>query len=47
MPEFVRRHSEHEEWKRQVLGGEVTLDEVDTSPNALPRPERRPIETSA
>jgi alkanesulfonate monooxygenase SsuD/methylene tetrahydromethanopterin reductase-like flavin-dependent oxidoreductase (luciferase family) len=47
MPEFVGRHGEHEEWKRQVLAGEVTLDEVDTSPDALPRPERRPIETSA
>ena len=45
MPEFVGRHGEHEEWKRQVLAGEVTLDEVDTSPDALPRPERRPIET--
>jgi alkanesulfonate monooxygenase SsuD/methylene tetrahydromethanopterin reductase-like flavin-dependent oxidoreductase (luciferase family) len=47
MPEFVGRHAEHEEWKRQILAGEVTLDEVDTSPDALPRPERRPIETSA
>ena len=47
MPEFVGRHGEHEEWKRKVLAGDVTLDEVDTSPDALPRPERRPIETSA
>ena len=47
MPEFVERHGEHQEWKQQVLAGDITLDEVDTSPDALPRPQRRPIETRA
>jgi len=44
---FVGRHGEHEDWKRQVLAGEVTLDEVDTSPDALPAPSVAPSETSA
>ncbi len=47
MPEFVERHGEHEAWKQQVLAGEIELDEVDTSPEALPRPQRRPIESPA
>jgi hypothetical protein len=47
MPEFLGRHEEHEAWKQQVLAGAITLDEVDTSPDALPRPRRRPIETPA
>lgn len=47
MPEFGDRHGEHEAWKQQVLAGDITLDEVDTSPEALPRPQRRPIETPA
>ncbi len=47
MPEFVERHGEHEEWKQQVLAGDIVLDEVDTSPDALPRPVRKPIETPA
>ncbi len=47
MPEFVERHGAHEAWKQQVLAGEIVLDEVDTSPDALPRPVRKPIETSA
>jgi len=46
MPEFNARHVEHEAWKRSVLAGDLTLDEVDTSPEALPRPARRPIETT-
>jgi hypothetical protein len=29
-----------------VLAGEIELEEVDTSPANLPRPERRPIERS-
>jgi alkanesulfonate monooxygenase SsuD/methylene tetrahydromethanopterin reductase-like flavin-dependent oxidoreductase (luciferase family) len=47
MPEFVARDAAHREWKRSVLDGETVLDEVDTSPDVLPRPERRPIETQA
>jgi alkanesulfonate monooxygenase SsuD/methylene tetrahydromethanopterin reductase-like flavin-dependent oxidoreductase (luciferase family) len=47
MPEFSDRHHEHEAWKQAVLGGDILLDEVDTSPDALPRPQRRPIETPA
>ncbi len=47
MPEFVERHPEHEIWKQQVLSGDVELDEVDTAPEALPRPRRAPIETPA
>ncbi|MGH9275506.1 MAG: LLM class flavin-dependent oxidoreductase [Acidimicrobiales bacterium] len=45
MPEFVARHGEHEAWKQQVLAGVITLDEVDTSPEAMPRPRRAPVET--
>ena len=44
MPEFVDRHGEHEEWKRSVLAGEIILEEIDTSPEHMPRPDRRPIE---
>jgi alkanesulfonate monooxygenase SsuD/methylene tetrahydromethanopterin reductase-like flavin-dependent oxidoreductase (luciferase family) len=47
MPEFDERHGEHETWKCGVLAGEVALDEVDTSPDALPRPVRRPVGTPA
>jgi hypothetical protein len=46
MPEFAARDVDHQEWKRRVLSGEITLDEVDTSPEALPRPQRKPIETT-
>jgi alkanesulfonate monooxygenase SsuD/methylene tetrahydromethanopterin reductase-like flavin-dependent oxidoreductase (luciferase family) len=47
MGEFVERHGEHETWKQQVLAGDITLAEVDTAPEALPRPRRLPIDTSA
>ena len=47
MPELDARDGEHQDWKRKVLAREITLDEIDTSPDALPRPERRPIETTA
>ncbi len=47
MPEFVERDPEHQEWKRSVLAGETTFAEVDTSPEVLPRPQRKPIETPA
>ena len=47
MPEFNERQSEHEAWKQRVLAGDIALDEVDTSPDVLPRPQRRPIETRA
>jgi alkanesulfonate monooxygenase SsuD/methylene tetrahydromethanopterin reductase-like flavin-dependent oxidoreductase (luciferase family) len=41
MPEFVERHAEQREWKRDVLAGEVTLEVRDTSPEVLGRPNRR------
>jgi alkanesulfonate monooxygenase SsuD/methylene tetrahydromethanopterin reductase-like flavin-dependent oxidoreductase (luciferase family) len=44
MPEFVARDAAHQEWKQSVLAGETVLDEVDTSPDVLGRPQRRPIE---
>ena len=48
MPEFHERDDEHQEWKRAVLAGEIELDEVDVSPDAMPRPQRgRPLETHA
>ncbi|MDQ6696911.1 MAG: LLM class flavin-dependent oxidoreductase [Actinomycetota bacterium] len=47
MPEFAGRDAEHQVWKQQVLSGELLLDEVDTSPDALPRPERKPITADA
>jgi len=43
MPEFVDRDELHQEWKRSVLTGEIVLGDVDTSPDALPRPIRAPI----
>lgn len=30
MPEFKAREAEHQEWKRAVLAGELTLEEIDT-----------------
>jgi hypothetical protein len=47
MPEFLERDAEHQTWKRGVLAGDIELDEVDTSPDTLARPVRKPIETSA
>ena len=32
MPEFHGREAEHQAWKRKVLGGEIELAELDTSP---------------
>ena len=32
MPEFHAREPEHQEWKRQVLRGEIDLPEIDTEP---------------
>jgi alkanesulfonate monooxygenase SsuD/methylene tetrahydromethanopterin reductase-like flavin-dependent oxidoreductase (luciferase family) len=46
MPEFVDRDPDHQEWKQAVLAGDIVLPDVDTSPAALPRPERRPITTA-
>jgi alkanesulfonate monooxygenase SsuD/methylene tetrahydromethanopterin reductase-like flavin-dependent oxidoreductase (luciferase family) len=46
MPEFVERDGEHQEWKQAVLAGDIVLDQVDTSPDALPRPRRAPVETA-
>jgi hypothetical protein len=47
MPEFVARDGEHQAWKREVLAGNIALPEIDTSPEHLPRPQRRPIATPA
>jgi hypothetical protein len=32
MPEFQKMEPEHQEWKRQVLEGEIELEELDTDP---------------
>ena len=32
MPEFHAMEPDHQEWKRQVLAGEIELDEIDTDP---------------
>jgi hypothetical protein len=32
MPEFYAAEPEHQEWKRQVLNGEIVLGEIDTAP---------------
>ena len=32
MPEFHERHGEHERWKQAVLGGDLSLEEIDTEP---------------
>ena len=32
MPEFHDREPEHQEWKREVLAGEIELEEIDTEP---------------
>ncbi len=45
MPEFVERDAEHQRWKERVLTRDITLEVPDTSPEALPRPVRRPITT--
>ena len=33
MPEFHDREPAHQEWKRQVLEGEVVLEAIDTAPH--------------
>ena len=33
MPEFQAAEPEHQEWKRQVLEGEIELEELDTAPH--------------
>jgi hypothetical protein len=45
MPEFHARDGEHQQWRERLLAGEIELEEIDTSRENLPRPERRPIET--
>jgi alkanesulfonate monooxygenase SsuD/methylene tetrahydromethanopterin reductase-like flavin-dependent oxidoreductase (luciferase family) len=35
MPEFHADHSAHEAWKADVLGGRITLEELDTEPYDL------------
>ncbi len=48
MPEFAARDGDHQIWKQAVLAGEIELDEVDVSPEAMPRPQRgRALETHA
>lgn len=34
MPEFHAREGQHQEWKRQVLAGEIELEDLDTSPHS-------------
>ena len=45
MPEFHAREGEHQQWKERVLARKIELAEIDTSPDNVPRPERRPIQT--
>ena len=45
MPEFVASDPDHQVWKQRVLSGELNLEEVDTSPDKLPRPQREPVDT--
>jgi alkanesulfonate monooxygenase SsuD/methylene tetrahydromethanopterin reductase-like flavin-dependent oxidoreductase (luciferase family) len=47
MPEFVERDDEHQRWKRAVLSRDLELPEVDTSPSAMPRPRRAPVNMPA
>ena len=47
MPEFVERDADHQVWKQSVLAGDIDLPEVDTSPDVLARPVRRPIDSAA
>jgi luciferase family oxidoreductase group 1 len=35
MPEFHAMESDHQAWKRAVLGGAVELEDIDTTPHAL------------
>ncbi len=32
MPEFTAKEPEHQAWKQKVLGGEIELEELDTTP---------------
>jgi len=46
MPEFHERDHEHQAWKQDVLSGKIEIEEVDTSPERVPRPDRRrPLES--
>ncbi len=40
MPEFHALESEHQQWKRAVLAGEIQLDDIDTAPHDLQRGAR-------
>ncbi len=40
MPEFHALESEHQQWKRAVLAGDIQLDEIDTTPHNLQRGTR-------
>ena len=45
MPEFHERETEHQEWKRAVLAGELVLEDIDTEPfniTARARPTKPP-----
>ena len=43
MPEFHGREAEHQEWKRQVLAGELELPEVDTEAHNFRSPAKPTI----
>lgn len=36
MPEFQAAEDEHQDWKRQVLNGDIQLTEIDTTPFKIP-----------
>jgi hypothetical protein len=33
MPEFHDMEPAHQDWKRQVMAGEIQLEEIDTTPH--------------
>ena len=37
MPEFHERETQHQEWKQQVLAGDIVLEEIDTDPYNVSR----------
>jgi hypothetical protein len=47
MPEFVERDDDHRRWKQAVLARDRELPEVDTSPAAMPRPQRAHVNMPA
>jgi alkanesulfonate monooxygenase SsuD/methylene tetrahydromethanopterin reductase-like flavin-dependent oxidoreductase (luciferase family) len=45
MPEFHGREAQHQDWKREVLAGRITLEDIDTEPFNITR-GRKPTQAS-